>query len=106
MVPLGGVEGGSGEGIGAVDIRHGGTRELADSGDEDFRGVACAVGGADGPAAGLLVELGIGHLGAEFDMALQVVLPGDAAHVVVDIALLRKPARPIGFGLERPGVQR
>ncbi len=106
VVPFGGVEGGTGEGVDAGDVRHRRTRELAHRRNQDVGGEGFAAGGAHLPDTARGIEFRIGDLDAEADLARQIVLLGDRAHVRVDVALLGKAARPVGFGFERPRVQR
>jgi hypothetical protein len=86
-------------------VRHGRVGELPACGDEQVELVDLAVARVQAPAIGLGVEAGVGDRGAEPEVRRQAVLAGAVAQVGEDLGLLGEPARPVGLGLERVGVQ-
>src|SRR5580658_5923182 len=90
--------------LGAAKLRHVRPVQLADARDQHFGQDFLALGGADFPHAGVFVPIRAGYLGAEADVANELVLLGAILHVLKDLRLRRPLSRPISLLLEREAI--
>ena len=104
VVPARGVEHGAREVAEPVDLREPGLAQRADP-QHHHPGVVLPCAGPDGPAPAGLVVVDRGHLDAEPDPVPHARVVGDAADVVVDLALRGERARPVRVEGEGVRVQ-
>ena len=103
VVPLGGVEQPSGEGVQTGHVGPAGPAQLAAGGDHDVGLVHRAVSEPQLPVGA--VPVGRADLGAQADVRQHAVLGGDPAQVVVDLGAHGEAARPAAVRRPGEGVQ-
>src|SRR5207248_2227857 len=87
------------------DGRNGGPVQLADRAHQHVGDDLLAAGRAQAPDARPRVEAGAGDLGAEAEVADEVVLPRAVLHVVADLFLGGPQSRPVRLLFEREAVE-
>lgn len=105
VIPAGGVDGFSFEGVAAFDFGIAGAVELSDARDEKLGGEGVSVGGCDAPGGGIFVEGGFFEFFVESYVPVEIVFVCAGVDVFEDFGLFGEFSCPVGFGFEREGVE-